>query len=73
MTDLLPCPFCGNDGTPGHSQLVIQRSLSPHADWTFVQCGACGSNGPKVYTIGDSDLYRENAMILWNERAPTND
>ena len=73
-SDLKPCPFCGNDGKPAHSQLVLQRSISPHADWKFVQCGACGSTGPKVFVVDAekrSELYNQNAMILWNERAPT--
>jgi len=60
--ELLPCPFCGNDGRGIH--LVKDReTVSPYY---FAWCGDCDAHGPGNVT---SDL----AIAGWNRRTPPPD
>ena len=57
MTDLNPCPFCGDPA-------MVQR-IGPHGNkWWEVQCGGCGISGPDRGNETD-------AITAWNTRAQT--
>ena len=59
MTDLLPCPFCGNDA-------ALVRASNSLNNYLFVQClnNDC---------VCESDFYttEADAIAAWNRRAPT--
>lgn len=60
MTDLKPCPFCGNDGSDPSTPLQVQ----PGALTDYVCCAQCGVFGP------DSDPDKNlSAAKAWNQRA----
>ena len=65
MGKLLPCPFCGNDGS-GPIEDALHISLNEHEwrgpSWT-VQCDKCTA------TMGYSDT-EDAAIEAWNTRAP---
>ena len=63
---LLPCPFCGNDGTgPIEEALHIahtENEWHPSYDLYSVQCDKCGAN--MGYSTSEDD-----AADGWNRRA----
>lgn len=64
MSELLPCPFCGNDGS-GPAEEALHVSMTEHdwraASWS-VQCDKCTA------TMGYSDS-EDAAVEDWNTRA----
>lgn len=59
--ELLPCPFCGNDGSK--SRLDVCSSSTRHAGWEFtVECTNCGAEG--AYAASGFQARRK-----WNARA----
>jgi hypothetical protein len=46
MTDIKPCPFCGEDDDLGIGRNTEDREGFP----TWVYCGNCGAQGPWFYT-----------------------
>lgn len=69
MSALLPCPFCGNDGSgPIEDALQIHRNepdyVHEHRHTWTVQCDKCTA------TMGYSDSEDE-AVEAWNRRAPS--
>jgi len=55
---LKPCPFCGEPKDLGIGRKTEDREGYP----TYVYCGACGSQGPWVYT-------RDKAIFTCTEYA----
>lgn len=69
MSEIKPCPFCGNDGSgPVEDDLHVvhmQNEWHPSYDCYSVQCDKCTA------TMGYSES-EEEAIARWNERAPAN-
>lgn len=65
MTELLPCPFCGNT-----ARLI--RDLDKEANRTLrVSCQGCGSQGPTMTLIYGSASKADciaYVIKLWNTR-----
>lgn len=59
MTDLLPCPFCGED----RASYVNTNSTddAPNSDDGYVKCNACNSSYGEI-------LPYEEALKAWNVR-----
>lgn len=63
MSDLLPCPFCGNsDGVE-----VVAEGFAP-----WVKCHTCGADGPDIYEAEERTPSRDEAVAVWNHR-PANE
>lgn len=59
MTELQPCPFCGNDGSDPSFPLQVEAGV--FGGW--VCCKQCGALGP------DGNSYKNlNAVEAWNQR-----
>lgn len=70
MSELDPCPFCGNANDFGRSYSSTDRfglRDTPHGRATKpcvqVVCGKCGAYGPQALEAG-----REAPTIAWNRR-----
>jgi Lar family restriction alleviation protein len=55
---LLPCPFCGNDGSRRETGLG-PKELEPA--FVYVHCESCGAQGPC-----EGDAW--HAVYRWNKR-----
>ena len=60
-TDLVACPFCGNDGS-NSSYALAPKELEPA--FVYVHCERCGAQGP---CEGD----KVHAITEWNKRCLT--
>lgn len=64
-TELLPCPFCGNEPT-----LIVYRGKDGWRDRYAVLCryddGGCGAESGWYH-------YEEETIEAWNRRATTKD
>ena len=60
MTDLLPCPFCG--------EVPTSFDTDQGTKWGHVYCGG-GAYGPEVRTgYEPAERWKENAIAAWNTR-----
>jgi hypothetical protein len=67
MNELKPCPFCGEE-----------EKLEYDPDGGFIVCRGCGTFGPDPSNgiplfdadVTDEDEAKDNAVKLWNKRAP---
>jgi Lar family restriction alleviation protein len=64
MSNLAPCPFCGNENV----QPMVNDATSDGNPLWWVECDECGCEGPfsfaTAYVSGE-----EAARNLWNTRA----
>ena len=61
MTDIKPCPFCGE------TSCFVFAAL--HRKWGNVECGRCGATGPQVHTNYEpSTVWQDDATSAWNQR-----
>lgn len=67
MSELLNCPFCGEEPTE-FSQSNKDREGTPVA----VACSGCGALGPWVYCpeMKGGSLNKAEAINEWNQRQP---
>lgn len=66
LTDLLPCPFCGNADIDAHEipphTHTIAKFMPDHKGSVAVECHPCG-----VGVLRDT---MDKAVAAWNRRAP---
>jgi hypothetical protein len=66
MSELKPCPFCGD------SKAYISRETDPdNCLWVKIQCRKCdAASSPKWCSRGNDDpLFYEEIREAWNRRA----
>ena len=69
MSDLKPCPFCGNDGSGPIEDALHISEIDMMGEWKApmaytVQCDKCTA------TMGYYET-EEDAIAAWNTRTPT--
>ena len=71
MSELLPCPFCGN------REVINVAFVPPRKFYFAVYCNHCDIQGPKFYSSKRDernkkvDCYEQakiDAVIAWNKR-----
>jgi hypothetical protein len=69
LSDLLPCPFCGEGMNSEEFEVEDMGSGPPPA--RCVVCGGCGARGPMGYGRGRGDTWGavDAAKVEWNKRA----
>ena len=66
MTDLKPCPFCGERGGVFYPPRLIKQEVCWARPMYSIECENCGA-------IGGNDLEEKDAVIAWNTRAGEDD
>ena len=64
MTELKPCPFCGNPLEPKYNLTISREDIDDHwyvRNWV-VKCDGCGARGGK-------NRRKEKAIEAWNRRS----
>ena len=64
MSDLKPCPFCGEKDEFG-----IRTETEGENSWASIECSACSSRGPRMEIFHDTFIYIEeinNLIEKWN-------
>ncbi len=64
MSELKPCPFCGDSSVELESGRHVASGLGYSAD---VNC-ECGASGAREYANTEEDA-KERAVAAWNRRA----
>lgn len=57
MTELKPCPFCGDKPT-------VKMHKNRYSDWWIVSCPKC-----HITQTGNAHEFRFEAVEAWNRRA----
>ena len=59
MTELKPCPFCGNDYLRKSKDFYVDEKGFVKAKINHIQCNGCGASGPTTGMTKEFD---------WNSR-----
>lgn len=70
MSEILPCPFCGERSVTVHEGSTFR--------WRLAECDACGAMAPetRIQTLGDGAAEQwekaayDDAIKEWNTRKP---
>lgn len=64
MTELKPCPFCGNPA-------MMLQGTDGGEPYLYVECGCCGVSTPFFYCDEEDTLSGAKEIVAkaWNRRA----